>query len=105
MEYLAIPTVIITDIDPVVPRVVGKRTSMVAVCIAGQSDLECGNDTLTKWHPMLANFQEYGMLRTENLELTLPNGGKARFAWQVPIPSAGGQWPSSFEDALVLSQH
>ena len=26
-----------------------------------------------------------------------------RFAWQVPIPSAGGQWPSSFEDALVLS--
>jgi predicted ATP-dependent endonuclease of OLD family len=103
VEYLGIPTVIITDVDPVVPKEVGKRTYKVAVCIAGQSDLECGNDTLTKWHPMLANFQQYGTPKAENLELTSPNGGKIRFAWQVPIPSAGGQWPSSFEDALVLS--
>lgn len=103
VECLGIPTVIITDVDPVVPQVVGKRTVKVAVCIAGQSDLECGNDTLTAWHPKLANFQEYGTPKAADLEWTSPNGGKVRFAWQVPIPSAGGQWPSSFEDALVLS--
>lgn len=103
VECLGIPTLVITDVDPVVPQVVGKRTVNVAVCIAGQSGLECGNDTLTAWHPKLANFQEYGTARAADLEWTSPNGGKVRFAWQVPIPSADGQWPSSFEDALVLS--
>ncbi|ALJ34448.1 MULTISPECIES: AAA family ATPase [Azospirillum] len=103
VECLGIPTVVITDVDPVVPQKVRGRTVKVAVCIAGQSDLECGNDTLTVWHPKLTNFQEYGTPKAEDLEWTSPNGGKVRFAWQVPIPSAGGQWPSSFEDALVLS--
>ncbi|GGA14246.1 AAA family ATPase [Dyella caseinilytica] len=103
VECLGIPTVIITDVDPVAPQVVGKRTIKVAVCIAGQSALECGNDTLTAWHPKLASFQEYGTPKAADLEWTSLNGGKVRFAWQVPIPSADGQWPSSFEDALVLS--
>lgn len=103
VECLGIPTVVITDVDPVVPQVVGKRTVKVAVCIAGQPDLECGNDTLTAWHPKLASFQEYSTPKGADLEWTSPNGGKVRFAWQVPIPSVGGQWPSSFEDALVLS--
>jgi predicted ATP-dependent endonuclease of OLD family len=103
VECLGIPTVVITDVDPVAPQFVGKRTVKVAVCIAGQSDLECGNDTLTAWHPKLANFQDYGTPKPADLEWTSPNGGKVRFAWQLPIPSAGQQWPSSFEDALVLS--
>jgi predicted ATP-dependent endonuclease of OLD family len=103
VECLGIPTVVITDVDPVEPQVVGNRTVKVAVCIAGQSGLECGNDTLTAWHPKLANFQDYGMPKAADLEWTSPDGGKVRFAWQVPIPSASGQWPSSFEDALVLS--
>jgi predicted ATP-dependent endonuclease of OLD family len=103
VECLGIPTVIITDLDPVVPQVVGKRTVKVAVNIAGQQNLECGNATLTAWHPKLANFQGYGAPITADLEWTSLSGGRVRFAWQVPIPGAGGQWPSSFEDALVLS--
>lgn len=103
VECLGIPTVVITDVDPVVPKMVRKRTVKVAVCIAGQPDLECGNDTLTAWHPKLAQFQDYGAPKAEHLELTSRSGGKVRFAWQVPVSEAGGQWPSSFEDALVLS--
>jgi len=103
VECLGIPTVVITDVDPVVPQVVGKRTVKVAAYIAGQRGLECGNDTLTAWHPKLASFQEYRTPKAADLEWMSPNGGKVRFAWQVPIPSAGGEWPSSFEDALVLS--
>lgn len=103
VECLGIPTVVITDVDPVVPKKVGERTVKVAACIAGQSDLECGNASLTAWHPKLTTFQEYGTPKPEDLEWTSPSGGKVRFAWQTPIPSAGDQWPSSFEDALVLS--
>jgi predicted ATP-dependent endonuclease of OLD family len=103
VECLGIPSVVITDVDPVVPQTVGKRTVKGAVCNSGQSGLECGNDTLIAWHPKLTNFEEYGTPKTADLVWTSPNGGKVRFAWQVPIPSADGQWPSSFEDALVLS--
>lgn len=103
VECLGIPTLVITDVDPVEPRTVGKRTFKVAVCISGQSGLECGNDTLTDWHPKLPTFQDYSTPKAADLEWTSPTGGKVRFAWQVPIPGAGGQWPSSFEDALVLS--
>lgn len=103
VECLGIPTVVITDVDPVVPQVVGKRTVKVSACIAGQAGLECGNDTLTAWHPKLTTFQAYGAPKPTDLEWVSPSGGKVRFAWQMPIPSAGGEWPSSFEDAVVLS--
>ncbi len=103
VECLGVPIVIITDIDPVVPQLVGKRTVKVAVHIAGQSEIECGNDTLTDWHPRLARFEEYRAPRDADLEWVSSTGGKVRFAWQLPVTGADGQWPSSFEDALVLS--
>lgn len=103
VECLGIPTVVITDVDPMVPKQEGKRTVKVAACIAGQPNLECGNDTLNLWHPRFQEFQQYSAPKAENLVWTSANGGKVRFAWQLPIPLADGQWPSSFEDALVLS--
>lgn len=104
VERLDIPTAIITDLDPVVPTKSKKgRTVRSAVHIAGQADLECGNDTLTSWHPKLPDFQAYGKPTPAQLEWTAETGVKVRFAWQLPIVAASNQWPSSFEDALVLS--
>lgn len=103
VECLGIPTVVVTDIDPVVPKVIKNRTYKIAVHIDGQPDLECGTNTLTGWHPKLTKIQEYGAPKPEDLEWISPAGGKVRFAWQMPIAGAAGQWPSSFEDALVLS--
>lgn len=101
---LGIPTAIITDLDPVIPtKSENGRTVRTAVSIAGQADLECGNETLTTWHPRLADFQAYGTPRPTELEWTSETGTKVRFAWQLPITSAGNQWPSTFEDALVLT--
>ncbi|MCY1498495.1 AAA ATPase domain protein [compost metagenome] len=104
VERLGIPTAVITDLDPVVPAKNAKgRTVRAAVHIAGQADLECGNDTLTSWHPMLPDFQAYGKPTPAQLEWTSDSGVKVRFAWQLPVAAASDQWPSSFEDALVLS--
>jgi hypothetical protein len=104
VERLDIPTAIITDLDPVVPTKNKKgRTVRSAVHIAGQADLECGNDTLTSWYPKLPDFQAYGKPTPAQLEWTSKTGVKVRFAWQLPIVAASNQWPSSFEDALVLS--
>lgn len=104
VERLGIPTVIITDLDPVVPTKNEKgRTVRKAVSIDNQRNLECGNETLTSWHPNLADFQKYGVPTLAELEWTSETGAKVRFAWQLPITAASGQWPSSFEDALVLS--
>jgi predicted ATP-dependent endonuclease of OLD family len=104
VERLGIPTAVITDLDPVVPTKTAKgRVVRAAVHIAGQAELECGNDTLTSWHPKLPNFQAYGKPTAAHLEWTSEAGIKVRFAWQVPIAAASNQWPSSFEDSLVLS--
>ena len=104
VEKLGIPTAIITDLDPVIQTKSAKgRTVRTAVHIAGQADLECGNDTLTSWHPALPTFEDYGKPTAAQLEWTSPKGVKVRFAWQLPVTAASDQWPSSFEDALVLA--
>jgi len=104
VERLGIPTAIITDLDPVLPTKDAKgRTVRAAVHIAGQAGLECGNDTLSSWHPKLAAFQSYATPTEAQLEWTSDSGVKVRFAWQLPVVAASSQWPSSFEDALVLS--
>ena len=93
-----------TDLDPVIPRITEKgRTVRAAVHIAGQADLECGNDTLTSWHPKLTNFEAFAAPSAAELEWASETGVKVRFAWQVPVVAASNQWPSSFEDSLVLS--
>lgn len=104
VERLGIPTAVITDLDPVLPATNAKgRIVRAAVHIAGQLGLECGNDTLTSWHPKLSDFQGYAKPAPAQLEWTSESGVKVRFAWQLPVASASDQWPSSFEDALVLS--
>lgn len=104
VERLGIPTVVITDVDPVEPfKTKNGRDAWRAVHFAGQQDLKCGNSTLNSWHPKLASFVMYATPSAEHLEWTSETGGKVRFAWQVPIVSASNMWPSSFEDALVLS--
>lgn len=104
VERLGIPTAIITDLDPVLPTKSPKgRTVRAAVHIAGQANLECGNDTLTSWHPKLQDFQAYAKPASSQLEWASNTGVKVRFAWQLPIAAASNQWPSSFEDSLVLS--
>jgi hypothetical protein len=104
VERLGIPTVIVTDLDPVIPQTTQKgRAVKVTVHIAGQVGLECGNDTLTSWHPKLTNFQAFAAPSAAELEWASETGVKVRFAWQVPVIAASNQWPSSFEDSLVLS--
>lgn len=104
VERLGIPTAVITDLDPVVPTKNTKgRIVRAAVHIAGQANLECGNDTLTSWHPKLSDFKAYAKPTPAQLEWTSDSGGKVRFAWQLPVTAASDQWPSSFEDSLVLS--
>ncbi|MGM8932911.1 AAA family ATPase [Salinicola halophyticus] len=104
VERLGIPTVVVTDLDPVIPKTTKTgRKVYAAVQIAGQAELECGNDTLTKWHPNLPNFGNYGKPTAADLEWVSPTGLKVRFAWQTPVTSASNQWPSSFEDSLILT--
>jgi predicted ATP-dependent endonuclease of OLD family len=104
VERLGIPTAVITDLDPVLPGENAKgRMVRAAVHIAGQAGLECGNDTLTSWHPKISDFQGYAKPAPSQLEWISESGVKVRFAWQLPIASASDQWPSSFEDALILS--
>jgi hypothetical protein len=104
VERLCIPTVIITDIDPVIPSKDAKgRDTLKAVPIAGQDGLQCGNETLTTWHPQATALSHFEKPTIEQLVWKAGSGLAVRFAWQVPIAAASGQWPSSFEDALVLS--
>ena len=104
VERLGIPTAVITDLDPVMETTSATgRTVRTAVHIAGQAGLECGNDTLTAWHPKFSDFHSYGKPTPADLEWTSSTGVKVRFAWQLPVAAASDQWPSSFEDALVLA--
>lgn len=102
VERLGIPTVIITDIDPVRLTKEDDKTVRKAAAIEDATQLECGNDTLNGWHPQ--KKQLHLMAEPVDVDHTWSNGngGRVRFAWQVPI-TKGGPWPSSFEDSLVLT--
>lgn len=65
-------------------------------------NLECGNDTLTGWHPKLTSLNDFMGLSNEHKVWTSESGGSVRFAWQTPVPEDGA-WPSSFEDSLILT--
>ena len=104
VERLGIPTTVITDLDPVIPKkTADDKTVWTAVHIAGQPDLASGNDTLTSWHPQLTDFNGYGAPTDGALLWTSPGGLRVRFAWQLPVVAASNEWPSSFEDALILA--
>ncbi|WP_329607907.1 MULTISPECIES: TOPRIM nucleotidyl transferase/hydrolase domain-containing protein [unclassified Pseudomonas] len=98
VERLGIPTVVITDQPRTKwahrasggthrrssrPRVRERHTELVASEAAGLLSL-----WETDARPVGVNFR----LRR-----------KVRFAWELPVSAASDQWPSSFEDALVLS--
>lgn len=109
VEKLRIPTVIITDVDPCEerdgkPKKNGEPTKkLVAVANTGQVDLQCGNPTLRSWHPKLQKLDDFKNPTDAQLVWSETADCLVRFAWQLPIVEAEGNWPSSFEDALVLS--
>lgn len=109
VEKLRIPTVIITDVDPCEerdgkPKKNGEPTKkLVAVANTGQVDLQCGNPTLRSWHPKLQKLDDFKNPTDAQLVWSETADCLVRFAWQLPIVEAEGSWPSSFEDALVLS--
>jgi hypothetical protein len=104
IEKLRIPTIVITDIDPVEVKVGAKgQTVRVAVANTGQSGLECGNATLRNWHPKLLKLDDFKSPKPEHLTWTEVAGCMVRFAWQLPVTEADDTWPSSFEDSLILS--
>lgn len=109
VEKLRIPTVIITDIDPAEEKE-GKvkkngepTKKLVAVANTGQVGLHCGNPTLRNWHPKLQQLDDF---KNPTDDLLVWNGATdcfVRFAWQLPVAEADNNWPSTFEDALVLT--
>ncbi|CAI0887656.1 AAA family ATPase [Serratia fonticola] len=108
VERLRIPTVIITDIDPVEERA-GKptkdgepTTTLVAVANTGQPGLQCGNPTLRGWHPKLQQLEDFKAPKDEQLLWSEVADCFVRFAWQLPVTEADDQWPSTFEDSLIL---
>jgi len=102
VERLRLPTVIITDIDPVEVKKNDKGEDVtVAVANRGQPGLKTGNATLTKWHPQKSELTDLKEPTGESL-LWDGAGCKVRFAWQVPVAAASNWWPSSFEDSLIL---
>jgi predicted ATP-dependent endonuclease of OLD family len=104
IERLGIPTVIITDIDPVrLEKDAKGRPVYKAAHNNGHDDLVCGNDTLTSWHPKLAALADMANPSEDHLVWKGASGLKVRFAWQVPVASAGDAWPSAFEDSFILT--
>lgn len=107
VEKLRIPSVVITDVDPVEMKTSGKnpnRMVRIAVANTGQPGLECGNATLRKWHPKLQKLDAMKTPTDKELVWT-DKGCSVRFAWQLPVAEAEGSWPSSFEDSLILTNH
>lgn len=109
IEKLRIPTVIITDIDPSEekegkPKKNGEpRKIMVAAANTGQVGLQCGNPTLRDWHPKLKGLEDFKTPTDDQLVWKGAVDCLVRFAWQLPIAEAGGSWPSTLEDSLVLT--
>ncbi|KRW57819.1 AAA family ATPase [Pseudomonas sp. TTU2014-080ASC] len=103
VEKLGVPTVVITDIDPVqlTTSESGKPVRKAAP-IDDPANLECGNDTLNEWHPGLKQLHLMSAPKEADLIWSSEKGGRVRFAWQLPVTD-DGPWPSSFEDSLVLS--
>lgn len=103
VERLRIPTIVITDIDPVEAKVgANGKTAYTAVANTGQAGLQCGNATLRTWHPKLVNLDDFAVPKPEHLTWTEAEC-MVRFAWQLPVTEASNVWPSSFEDSLILS--
>lgn len=103
VERLGIPTVVITDVDPVeVTKAAKGKTVRKAAAIVEPKWLECGNDTLNGWHPKKKELHLLAEPTEADQVWNNGSGGRVRFAWQVPVPK-GGPWPSSFEDSLVLT--
>ncbi|GIU32505.1 AAA family ATPase [Shewanella sp. MBTL60-007] len=104
IEKLRIPTVVITDIDPVeVTKNKKGKTIRTAVANTGQPNLECGNPTLNIWHPRLTKLEDFKNPEDTVLIRSEGEDYKVRFAWQLPVLEADACWPSSFEDSLILS--
>lgn len=104
VEKLRIPTVVITDLDPTELKAgpSGKKRWM-ATANMGQTGLKSGNATLREWHPQLQNVDDFKTPTSAQLIWTGAPDCKVRFAWQLPVAEAGGQWPTTFEDSLVLT--
>lgn len=103
VERLRIPTIIITDIDPVEATVNADGDEvMLAVANHGQTGLSCGNATLRKWHPVKSALEDFKEPKDKD-SIWEGGGCKVRFAWQLPVSEAGNWWPSSFEDSLILT--
>jgi predicted ATP-dependent endonuclease of OLD family len=109
VEKLKIPTIIITDIDPLEekpgdPAADGQPTTKwVAVANIGQPGLRCGNPTLRGWHPKHLSLDDFKAPSAASLVWSETADCFVRFAWQLPIVEADGSWPSTFEDSLILS--
>jgi hypothetical protein len=104
VEKLRIPTIVITDIDPVELKTGAKGQPIrVAVANTGQTGLECGNATLRNWHPKLLKLDDFKSPKPEHLTWAELAECMVRFAWQLPVKEADDTWPSSFEDSLILS--
>ncbi|MDT4796840.1 AAA ATPase domain protein [compost metagenome] len=103
LERLGIPTVVITDVDPVrESKGANNRTYWTAAAITDPSTLKSANDTLKLWHPARSGLEDLAKVTDDQKVWTSANGGRVRFAWQMPIP-ADGPWPSSFEDSFILT--
>ena len=104
VEKLRIPTVVITDIDPTEETIAANgRKYWTATANTGQAGLRCGNATLREWHPKLQKVDDFKAPTADNLTWTGVPDCKVRFAWQLPVAEAGDQWPTTFEDSLILT--
>ena len=103
IERLGIPTVVITDIDPV-ELVQGKNGKSVrkAAFISDPKKLECGNSTLRDWHPGKTSLTDYREPSGDELVWRNNKGTRIRFAWQTPVGETD-TWPTSWEDSLILT--
>lgn len=105
VEKLRIPTIVITDIDPTQETInadTGKK-SWTATANTGQAGLKCGNATLRQWHPQLETLDDFKTPSASNLTWTGAPDCKVRFAWQLPVGEADNEWPTTFEDSLILT--
>ena len=104
VEKLRIPTVVITDLDPTEKKVGPKgKMRWMATANTGQAGLRCGNAALREWHPKLQDVDDFKAPTPAQLIWTDAPDCKVRFAWQLPVAEAGNQWPTTFEDSLVLT--
>ncbi|WP_306460287.1 TOPRIM nucleotidyl transferase/hydrolase domain-containing protein [Xanthomonas hortorum] len=104
VEKLQIPTVVITDLDPTEKKAGPKgKMRWMATANTGQGGLRCGNATLREWHPQLQNVDDFKAPTPAQLTWTGTADCKVRFAWQLPVTEADGQWPTTFEDSLILT--